>query len=78
LIKKGGVEGLEYLGDDRHLTEPSAMDGGAGHTSYDVTSSGLSQAAKSWRAQEVNRHRVAMMNRGDNFDLVTIDDPRSG
>jgi hypothetical protein len=61
-IKEAGVEGLEFLGGDRHLTELSAMGGGAGYPFYGVTSSGLNQAAKSWRAQEVNRHRVATMN----------------
>ncbi len=49
------------------------MDGGAGYQFYDLTSSGLNQAAKSWRPLEVNRHRVATMNWGDNFGLVTID-----
>ena len=80
LIKKSGVEGVVFLGGDRHLAERSTRDGGAGFPFHDVTSSGLNQAAKSWRAREVNRRRVATMNRGDNFGLVTIDrdhpDPR--
>jgi alkaline phosphatase D len=73
LIRETGVEGVVFLSGDRHLAELSAMDGGAGYPFHDVTSSGLNQAAKSWRAQEVNRHRVATMNWGDNFGLVAID-----
>jgi hypothetical protein len=48
---------------------------------YRLLACGPNQAAKSWRAQEVNGHRVATLNRGDNFGLVTIDwdqpDPRN-
>jgi alkaline phosphatase D len=80
LIKKSGVEGLVLLTGDRHLAGRSTRDGGAGSPSRDVTSSGLNRAARLGRAPEVNRRRVAMMNRGDNFGLVTIDwdhpDPR--
>ena len=80
LIRETGAEGVVFLSGDRHLAELSMMDGGAGYPFYDVTSSGLNQAAKSWRPQEVNRHRVATMNWGDNFGLITIDwdrpDPR--
>ena len=80
LIRETGAEGVVFLSGDRHLAELSMMDGGAGYPFYDVTSSGLNQAAKAWRPQEVNRHRVATMNWGDNFGLITIDwdrpDPR--
>ena len=80
LIRETGAEGVVFLSGDRHLAELSMMDGGAGYPFYDLTSSGLNQAAKSWRPQEVNRHRVATMNWGDNFGLITIDwdrpDPR--
>jgi hypothetical protein len=73
LIKDTGVEGVVFLSGDRHLAELSTMDGGAGYPFYDITSSGLNQASKSWRPLEVNRHRVGTMNWGDNFGLVTID-----
>ena len=80
LIRDTGAEGVVFLSGDRHLAELSMMDGGAGYPLYDVTSSGLNQAAKAWRPQEANRHRVATMNWGDNFGLITIDwdrpDPR--
>jgi hypothetical protein len=80
LIRETGAEGVVFLSGDRHLAELSTMDGGAGYPFYDVTSSGLNQAARSWRPLEVNRHRVATMNWGDNFGLITIDwdlpDPR--
>ncbi|HYH67454.1 MAG TPA: alkaline phosphatase D family protein, partial [Urbifossiella sp.] len=80
LIREAGAEGVVFLSGDRHLAELSMMDGGAGYPFYDVTSSGLNQAAKAWRPQEANRHRVATMNWGDNFGLITIDwdrpDPR--
>ncbi len=72
LIRETGAEGVVFLSGDRHLAELSMMDGGAGFPFYDVMSSGLNQAAKSWRPLEVNRHRVATMNWGDNFGLVTV------
>lgn len=49
------------------------MDGGVGYPLYDLTSSGLNQAAKAWRPQEANRHRVGTMNWGDNFGLIDLD-----
>ena len=80
LLKDTGVEGVILLSGDRHLAELSMMDAGLGYPLYDVTASGFNQASRSWRPQEVNRHRVATMNYGDNFGLITIDwdrpDPR--
>jgi hypothetical protein len=73
LIRETGAEGVIFLSGDRHLAELSMMDGGLGYPLYDLTSSGLNQAANSWRPLEVNRHRVATMNWGDNFGLITID-----
>jgi alkaline phosphatase D len=73
LIRETGAEGVVFLSGDRHLAELSVMDGAAGYPFYDLTSSGLNAAAQSWRPQEVNRHRVATMNWGDNFGLITID-----
>jgi alkaline phosphatase D len=72
--------GVLLLSGDRHLAELSVTDAGLGYPLYDLTSSGLNQASKSWRKLETNRHRVATMNRGDNFGLIDIDwdrkDPR--
>jgi alkaline phosphatase D len=80
LIRETEAGGVVFLSGDRHLAELSLMDGGAGYPLYDLTSSGLNQAFGRWRRQEANRHRVASMNYGDNFGVVTIDwdrdDPR--
>jgi alkaline phosphatase D len=81
LIRATGARGVLFLSGDRHLAELSMMDGGAGYPLFDLTSSGLNQAHhERWRAQEPNRHRVAAMNIGDNFGVVTIEwelaDPR--
>ena len=80
LIRETGAEGVILLSGDRHLAELSMMDAGVGYPIYDLTSSGLNQAARAWRPLETNRHRVATMNWGDNFGLITIDwdrpDPR--
>jgi alkaline phosphatase D len=80
LIRDTKAAGIIFLSGDRHLAELSMTDGNVGYPLYDLTSSGLNQAFKNWRRQEVNRNRVATMNFGDNFGLITIDwerpDPR--
>lgn len=80
LIRDTEAEGVILLSGDRHLAELSMIDAGIGYPLYDLTSSGLNQAARAWRPLEVNRHRVATMNWGDNFGVVAIDwdrpDPR--
>jgi hypothetical protein len=80
LLRETGAEGLIMLSGDRHLAELSMMDAQLGYPIYDITASGFNQAARSWRPYETNRHRVATMNWGDNFGLITIDwdqaDPR--
>lgn len=80
LIRDSRAEGVLILSGDRHLAELSMMDAGVGYPIYDLTSSGLNQAAKAWRPLGVNRHRVATMNWGDNFGVIAIDwdrrDPR--
>jgi alkaline phosphatase D len=73
LLKDTKAGGVIFLSGDRHLAELSVMDGGVGYPLYDLTSSGLNQGFKKWRKHEVNRHRVASMNYGDNFGLITID-----
>jgi alkaline phosphatase D len=73
LLRATKAAGVVLLSGDRHLAELSAMDAGLGYTLFDLTSSGLNQANKRWRALETNRHRVATMDRGDNFGLVRID-----
>ena len=72
------AEGAILLGGDRHPAELSMMDGGVGYPNYDLTSSGPNRASESWRPFGANRHRVASMNRGDNFGPVAIDRDRPG
>jgi alkaline phosphatase D len=73
LIRDTRAAGVIFLSGDRHLAELSMMDGGVGYPLYDLTSSGLNAGSKTWRAYEVNRHRVGTMNWGDNFGMVQID-----
>jgi alkaline phosphatase D len=73
LIKDTGAGGVIAVSGDRHLAELSMMDAGIGYPLYDVTSSGLTEASQKWRRLEPNRHRVATMNWGNNFGLITID-----
>ncbi|MFO0841136.1 MAG: alkaline phosphatase D family protein [Gemmataceae bacterium] len=73
LIRDAKAGGVIVLSGDRHLAELSAMDAGVGYTLYDLTSSGLNQANRRFRPLEVNRHRVATMDRGNNFGVVRID-----
>ncbi|HYT92665.1 MAG TPA: alkaline phosphatase D family protein [Gemmataceae bacterium] len=73
LIRDTKAGGVVVLSGDRHLGELSVMDAGIGYPLFDLTSSGLNWGEKKWRPLEVNRHRLATMNDGDNFGLVTID-----
>ncbi|MBI3822452.1 MAG: alkaline phosphatase family protein [Planctomycetes bacterium] len=73
LIKDTKAGGIVTVSGDRHLAELSMMDAGVGYPLYDLTSSGLTEASQKWRKHEVNRHRVATMNHGNNFGLITID-----
>jgi alkaline phosphatase D len=72
-IRAAKAAGVIVLSGDRHLAELSAIDAGIGYTLYDLTASGLNQASKRFRPYEVNRHRVATMNKGDHFGMVRID-----
>ena len=73
LLRETKTEGVLFLSGDRHLAELSMMDAGLGYPLYDITASGFNQAFRAWRAQEVNQHRVATMNWGDNFGVLLID-----
>jgi alkaline phosphatase D len=77
LIKDTKAAGIVCVSGDRHLAELSMTDAGFGYPLYDLTSSGLTEASQKWRKLEVNRHRVATMNWGNNFGLITIDWARS-
>lgn len=73
LLRDAKAAAVIVLSGDRHLAELSMMDAGIGYPLYDLTSSGLSMGFDYWRPQEVNRHRVATMNHGNNFGSITID-----
>jgi alkaline phosphatase D len=73
LLKDTKAAGVVCVSGDRHLAELSVMDAGIGYPLYDLTSSGLTEASKKWRKLEVNRHRLATMNWGNNFGMITID-----
>jgi alkaline phosphatase D len=73
LLRDSKAAGVVILSGDRHLAELSVMEAGIGYPLLDLTSSGLNQGSKRWLPLEKNRHRVATMNRGNNFGLVRID-----
>lgn len=73
LIRDTKAAGVIVLSGDRHLAELSLSPDAIDYPLYDLTSSGLNQANKRFRPLEVNRRRVATMDRGDNFGLVRID-----
>ena len=65
--------GSVFISGDRHFAELSMMDSEAGYPTYDLTSSSLNWSERMFRMPERNRHRVAVLNRGDNFGLIEID-----
>jgi alkaline phosphatase D len=74
LLRDSKANGLIVLSGDRHLGEISMDPKAIGYPLFDITSSGLNQGTKDWRAPtEPNRHRIAMMAHGDNFGMLTID-----
>lgn len=80
LIRDTKANGVAILSGDRHLAEVSLDTKSVGYPLYDVTSSGLNQGYKAWRAPEKSTHRVAAMPYGDNFGMILVDwsgdDPR--
>ncbi len=73
LIRDSKANGVVILSGDRHLAEISLDRKAVGYPLFDITSSGLNQATKEWRAPEPNSHRVASMAHGDNFGMLMID-----
>jgi len=65
--------GSLFISGDRHFAELSMMDGEAGYPIYDLTASSLNWSEHMFRMMERNRHRIAVLNRGDNFGLIEID-----
>lgn len=74
VLRESKANGLIVLSGDRHLAEISLDSKALSYPLYDITSSGLNQGTKEWRAPtEPNKHRVAVMAHGDNFGFMTID-----
>ncbi|MCI0702073.1 MAG: alkaline phosphatase family protein, partial [Planctomycetia bacterium] len=73
LLNSTGASGVLVLSGDRHLAEISLDTKALGYPLYDITSSGLNQASKNWRAPEKNENRLSAMPYGDNFGFITID-----
>jgi alkaline phosphatase D len=73
LIRDTKAAGVAILSGDRHMAEISLDRKAVGYPLFDITSSGLNQGAKQWRAPEPNRHLLAAMPHGDNFGFLTID-----
>ena len=72
LIRMTGATGVIFLSGDRHFAELSKMDAELGYPVYDLTASPL---AANFRANppDPSRHRVAMMNTGENYGFITVD-----
>jgi alkaline phosphatase D len=74
LIRDTRAGGVVILSGDRHLGEISLDPSSVGYPLFEVTSSGLNQGTKEWRAPtDSNRHRISLMPHGDNFGTVMID-----
>ncbi|MCS7159031.1 MAG: alkaline phosphatase D family protein [Gemmatales bacterium] len=73
LVRDTGAAGVVFISGDRHLAELSVTDGGVGYPLYDLTSSGLNQADKTFGRGELNRHRVGSMFWGNNFGMIHIE-----
>ncbi|MCS7167118.1 MAG: alkaline phosphatase D family protein [Gemmatales bacterium] len=73
LIRDTRAAGVIFISGDRHLAELSMMDGGVGYPLYDLTSSGLTQADKTFGRWELNRHRIGTMFWGNNFGMIVIE-----
>ena len=80
LLRETKAAGVVVLSGDLHLAELSAMDAGLGYTLFDLTSSGLNEAAYNLRPLHANRNRLGSASRSNNFGAVQIewkgDDPR--
>ena len=74
LIRDTHANGVIFLSGDRHFGDLSVMEApGVGYPLFDVTSSGLTQAARRWRPLSPNTNRVAGMSFDPNFGLIAID-----
>jgi alkaline phosphatase D len=81
LLRVTGAGGVVFLSGDRHMAELSRLDeAGTGYPLYDLTASPLAAVVKANFSQESNRHRVGVMNWGQNYGWIEVDwkekDPR--
>jgi hypothetical protein len=65
--------GVIFISGDRHYAELDMMDGEIGYPVYDLTSSSLNWAEPRWRRIAPSKHRIGLVDRGDNFGLIEID-----
>jgi alkaline phosphatase D len=72
LIRETSASGVLLLSGDRHFAELSEDLVGVGYPMFDLTASGLTQAARFYRELEPNRHRIAAMPAGNHFGQVQI------
>ena len=73
LLWKSRATGLFFISGDMHFAELSMMNGDVGFPIYDLTSSSLNWSEKNWRTVSPNRHRIGVMQVGDNFGMIQID-----
>lgn len=73
LLRETKAAGVVVLSGDRHMAELSALDVGIGYTLYDLTSSGINQAAYNYRALSPNRYRLGTADRSNNFGAVQLE-----
>jgi len=73
LIRDTKATGVLFLSGDVHRGELSLKDAGVGYPVFDLTSSGLTQAAPEFRFVWPNRYRVGVMGWGNNFGMVAVD-----
>lgn len=72
LLRETRAEGVVVLSGDIHISELSAIDAHLGYTLYDLTSSGLTEAAYNLRPLHANRNRIGSAVRGNNFGAVQV------
>lgn len=73
LLRDTKAGGVIFLSGDRHLADLSVMDGGVGYPLFDVTASGLTEAAPKHRLPEPNSKRIGGMPWGNHFGVIAID-----
>lgn len=73
LLRETKANGLVVLSGNRHFAELSMANAGIGYPLWDLTSSGMNNAAWNLRPDEENDHRVDGTIRENNFGAVLVD-----